>query len=49
MTPSKTGNFDFRKGLCNMKLLKNAYMFLWIAAVTLYACLFIREGDERDD
>ena len=31
-----------------MKLLKNAYVFLWIAAVTLYACLFIREGDERD-
>ena len=32
-----------------MKLLKNAYVFLWAAAVTLYACLFIREGDERDD
>ena len=47
--PSKTGNFDFRKGLCDMKLLKNAYVFLWVAAVTLYACLFIREGDEVDD
>ena len=32
-----------------MKTLKNVYMFLWTAAVTLYACLFIREGDEVDD
>ena len=32
-----------------MKLLKNAYVFLWVAAMTLYACLFIREGDEVDD
>lgn len=32
-----------------MKLLKSLYEFLWMAAVALYACLFVQEGDERDD
>ena len=32
-----------------MKILKNACEFLWFAAISLYACLFIREGDEEDD